>query len=244
MAVEFDWTGDELVPRSWAIDADCVALAALTPLGLDGAPIIPPEVFLRATGLRGRGRACSGCDGMVDIENKIIRVNMRGPPAAIRKRISHELGHVLLFWGGVPAPHHEDHVDDIGERLWVRPWAVRRAIERAEWDASGLITMFADRVPALTLFRLLAAELSAIVIARIRRRRWVFAPDGYEVPLHAHELEKDWVRDFERFGIARPEVSSIRLSKFVDPVGGDGVAIMVPPEAAEYMAMYPWKWGE
>lgn len=244
MAVEFDWAGDEMAPLSWAIDADSVALAALVPLGLDCAPIIPPEVFVRAVGLRGRGRACSGCDGLVDIVNGVIRVNLRGPPAAVSKRVSHELGHVLLCWGGIPAPHHEEHVDDIGERLWVRPWAVRRAIERAEWDASGLITLFADQVPALTLFRIVAVELGAIVIARLRRRRWVFAPDGYEVPLHAHEWEKDWVRDFERKGIARPEVSSIRLSRFVDPAGGDGVAIMVPAEAAEYMARSPWKWGE
>lgn len=230
--------------RVWVPDAPGAALAVLRALGLDLAAVVPPGALAAMVGMRGYPGAAPGCESDVDLARGHLRLVQRGPPAAIQRRVAHELGHAVLYWAGVPAPHDEDMADAIGWHLWVRARGVRRVLALGGWSVQQALRLMADQVPARVLLHRVTEETRGIVIVRLGGRRWVFAPPEFEVPLRPRRWERElFVRLGDREAY-RPGVSSITVQRFRDPASGRaGVALVVPPDAVEFVSERPWEWA-
>lgn len=95
-------------------DPDALAEAAAARVGLDGAAVRDPLIFICALVPRIQVISRGDVGGCFDPETCILRLDPMGEPVRVRTKIIHELGHVILWVNGIEGPHDEVLCDRVG----------------------------------------------------------------------------------------------------------------------------------
>lgn len=95
-------------------DPDALAEFAAAQVGLDGLDVRDALVFLRALVPSIQVLPRGELIGCFDLDTCIVRVDLTGGPWAIKTRLIHELGHVILWVNGIEGPHDEVLCDRVG----------------------------------------------------------------------------------------------------------------------------------
>jgi hypothetical protein len=96
-------------------DPDALAEAAAARVGLDGAAVRDPLVFICALVPRIQVIHRGDVGGCFDPDTCILRIDPMGKPAHVRTKLIHELGHVIHWVNGIDAPHDEAFCDRVGQ---------------------------------------------------------------------------------------------------------------------------------
>lgn len=98
-------------------DGDGAAEAVAASVGMDGMGRRCVWEFCRRFGVKVRPLPRGRVEGCFDIHTLAIYIDLSGPPAVVRGRLAHEIGHVILFLLGYSWPHDESLAGRTG-RAW------------------------------------------------------------------------------------------------------------------------------
>lgn len=115
-------------------DPDALAEFAAAQVGLDGVDVRDPMVFIRALVPLIQVLPRGELTGCFDLDTCIIRVDFMGGPWAIKTRLIHELGHIILWVNGIEGPHDEVLCDRAGRAGVVGRGPLAHRLLRAHVD--------------------------------------------------------------------------------------------------------------
>lgn len=130
----------------WGInDPDSIAEAAAIMRHLDGADTRSPEAFCRLFGIKIRRLPRGAAQAYFCAIRMTIYIDRSGGKMAVRARLVHEIGHVILFIMGFRFPHDEALASAVG-----RAWCLGRcAIQRAllNMHRGQVVALYSDFLP-------------------------------------------------------------------------------------------------
>lgn len=110
-------------------DPDSFAEAVAIIVFLDGCGIRSPWLFCRIFGIKVRPLPKGKLRGYFDSKRFVIYLDMSGEDVEITGRLSHEIGHAILFLLGFKFPHDEELVSQIGRAWCISRPAMMKALE-------------------------------------------------------------------------------------------------------------------